>query len=169
MTDTPIEIVTERLTLRPFTVEGAQAMVDGVPPAGVRWAEGWPPEADRGVAAMYLRNPATDELTSRFGAWEIHWNATGEFVGGIGLFGPPNENGTTEVGYGVAPSYQRKGIATEALLGLIAGNSAYLPSWTTVVASTDHDNPASQKVLDKAGFTFTHADDEKRYYTRPVG
>jgi len=167
MNDTPIEIVTERLTLRPFTVASAQAMVDGE--AGDRlWAEGWPPADDVDVARMYLGNPAGDDLGRRFGPWEITWTATGHTVGGIGLFGPPDETGRTEVGYGVVPAFQGKGVATEALAGLLAANAG-VAGFTTVIASTDHGNHASRKVLDKAGFGYSHADEEKRYYTRAVG
>lgn len=167
MTDTPIEIVTERLILRPFTVEGARAMVEGHP--GDRdWAEGYPPADDVDVARMYLGAPATDDLGRRFGPWEITWSATGQTIGGIGLFGPPDENGRTEVGYGVVPAFQGKGVATEALTGLLTA-TAGVAGFTTVIASTDHDNPASRKVLDKAGFAYTHADEEKRYYTRALG
>ncbi|GIG64958.1 GNAT family N-acetyltransferase [Phytomonospora endophytica] len=167
MNDTPIEITTERLTLRPFTVASAQAMVDGV--AGDRdWAEGYPPADDVDVARMYLGHPATDDHARRFGPWEITWTATGQTIGGIGLFGPPDDDGCTEVGYGVVPVFQGKGVATEALNGLLAA-TAGVAGFTTVIASTDHGNHASRKVLDKAGFGYTHADEEKRYYTRPLG
>lgn len=164
---TEIEISTGRLTLRPFTVACAQAMVDGN--AGdADWAPDWPAPDDVDVAKMYLSNPASDDLGRRFGPYEIVWTETGTVIGGIGLFGPPDESGTTEVGYGVAPSFQGRGVATEALLGAVTG-LAGVAGLTTVIASTDHDNAASQKVLTKAGFAYTHRDERKLYYTRSLG
>lgn len=164
---TDLTISTARLTLRPFTVTCAQAMVDGNP-GDADWAEGWPPAADVGVARMFLANPPADDLGRRFGVYEIVWTETGTVVGGIGLFGPPNEEGVTEVGYGVAPSRQGKGVATEAVRGLVETLTG-VAGFTTVIASTDHDNIASQKVLEKAGFGYTHEDPEKRYYSRRLG
>ncbi|GLZ78653.1 hypothetical protein Afil01_34600 [Actinorhabdospora filicis] len=165
MTDTVIR--TERLTLRPFTVVCAQAMVDGNP-GDADWAPGWPAPDDVDVAKMYLGNPAADDLGRSFGPYEIVWTETGTVIGGIGLFGPPDESGTTEVGYGVAASFQGRGIATEAVLGVVTG-LAGVAGLTTVIASTDHDNIASQKVLTKAGFGYTHQDEQKLYYTRSLG
>ncbi|HEY1175307.1 MAG TPA: GNAT family N-acetyltransferase [Phytomonospora sp.] len=169
MNETPLKIVTDRLTLRPFSVDGARAMVDG-DPGGRDWAEGYPPadDVDVDVARMYLGRPASDDLGRRFGPWEITWTATGQAIGGVGLFGPPDENGRTEVGYGVVPVFQGKGVATEALLGLLAASSG-VAGFTTVVASTAHDNPGSRKVLDKAGFGYARAEEEKRHYTRALG
>ena len=92
--------------------------------------------------------------------------ASGLVVGGIGFFGPPL-GGEAEIGYGIVPSRQGRGYATEALLAMVA------MAWAdarvgTVVAGTDPGNVASQRVLEKAGFRQVSAAGEFRYrLTRP--
>ncbi len=56
-----------------------------------------------------------------------------------------------EVGYGIVPSRQGRGYATEALRAMLAMAWAD-PRVTAVVAGTDPGNAASQRVLGKAGF-----------------
>jgi ribosomal-protein-alanine N-acetyltransferase len=86
-------------------------------------------------------------------AWghrQVVERASGLVVGGIGFFGPPLD-AEVEIGYGIVPSWQGRGYATEALLAMIA------MAWAdarvrSVVAGTDPGNVASQRVLGKAGF-----------------
>ena len=66
-------------------------------------------------------------------------------------------------GYGVAPEAEGHGVATEALLVLVAGARAS-GQVRRVVADAVHDNLASQRVLEKAGFRLIGADEEVRRY-----
>lgn len=61
------------------------------------------------------------------------------------------ENGSTEIGYGIAEDYQGHGYATEAVSALTdwAFNHPFVVS---VTAETEESNIASRKVLCKAGF-----------------
>src|ERR1700722_6383867 len=87
-------------------------------------------------------------------AWghrQVVERASGLVVGGIGFFGPPLD-AEVEIGYGIVPSRQGRGYATEALLAMIA------MAWAdarvrSVGAGTDPGNVASQRVLGKAGFS----------------
>ena len=93
--------------------------------------------------------------------------ASGLVVGGIGFFGPPL-GGEAEIGYGIVPSRQGRGYATEAVQAMLA--MAWADSRVRiVVAGTDPGNAASQRVLEKAGFRQISAGDEFRYQlTRPA-
>jgi predicted acetyltransferase len=82
------------------------------------------------------------------------WLWDGEFCGSIGFRWQP---GTTElpphclghVGYAVVPWKQRKGYATSALLAMLPEAQAVgLPF---IELTTDPDNFASQRVIEKAG------------------
>jgi len=72
-------------------------------------------------------------------------------IGGIGLAGLPNENGESEIGYGMDLKQRGKGYATEALVCLSewAFQNANLK---IIVAHTPLDLLNSQRVLQKAGF-----------------
>jgi GNAT superfamily N-acetyltransferase len=105
------------------------------------------------------------------GAWghrQVVERASGLVVGGIGFFGPPR-GGEVEIGYGIVPSRQGRGYATEALQAMIV--MAWADSRVAiVVAGTDPGNVASQRVLGKAGFRRIAAAGEFRYQlTRPGG
>jgi RimJ/RimL family protein N-acetyltransferase len=63
----------------------------------------------------------------------------------------PEESGGFEVGYWVGKSYWGRGIATAALNALLADCS--FPESTRVVARVVEKNLASQRVLEKCGFS----------------
>lgn len=94
--------------------------------------------------------PGAEPGDEAWGHRQVVERASGLVVGGIGFFGPPLD-AEVEIGYGIVPSRQGRGYATEALLAMIA------MAWAdarvrTVVAGTDPGNAASQRVLGKAGF-----------------
>jgi ribosomal-protein-alanine N-acetyltransferase len=83
---------------------------------------------------------------------------TGSVVGDIGFLAPPDTAGEIEIGYSVVPSRRNRGYASEAVAALLdwAGQQ---PGVTAVVAGTDADNAASQRVLERAGFHRTGSRD----------
>ncbi len=80
-------------------------------------------------------------------------------IGVGGYFGPPDAEGTIEVGYSVLPEWQRRGYASEMVQGLVAHAFTFL-AVQQVRAHTNNDNPASMKVLLNAGFQAAGAGDE---------
>lgn len=77
-------------------------------------------------------------------------------VGGCGFKGPPGDGGEVELGYGVVRSHHRRGIASEAVGGLVrwAWQDARV---RLIVGQTLADGVASQGVLLKNGFVFAGA------------
>ncbi len=71
----------------------------------------------------------------------------GRIVGCVGLH---DADGQIEVGYWLAPSHWGHGYATEALTGLLA--LARLAGHPRIFSRHAQDNPASGRVLRKAGF-----------------
>jgi RimJ/RimL family protein N-acetyltransferase len=71
-------------------------------------------------------------------------------LGACGFKGAPDE-GEVEVGYGVLPMFQRRGVATAAMheLILLAFNE---DSVSSVLATIDPTNIASMRVAEKLGF-----------------
>ncbi|MFD2571425.1 GNAT family N-acetyltransferase [Spirosoma soli] len=65
--------------------------------------------------------------------------------------GEPDETGTVEIGYGTYPAFQRQGYMSEIVGGLVEWASQQ-PAVQRVVADTDAENVASQKVLEKNKF-----------------
>jgi len=94
-------------------------------------------------AHAFLREIVPNEWT-----WAITLRVSGEFVGVIGLH--PEEPDVAELGYYVARRHWGRGIATEAVLSIIHyGQSIGL---RRIIAGHFVNNPASGRVLQKAGF-----------------
>ena len=72
-------------------------------------------------------------------------------VGQMGLKGPPDEQGRVEVGYGVNPSLQGRGFATE-MLGALVAWAVEQPKVDKVTAECLTSNAGSIRVLEKANF-----------------
>ncbi len=62
-----------------------------------------------------------------------------------------SEDGSAEIGYGIAEAYQGHGYATEAISAL-TDRALRQPGVSCVTAETEEDNIASQNVLKKSGF-----------------
>ncbi len=82
-------------------------------------------------------------------------------VGAVGYKGPPDSEGTVEVGYGVLPEFQRRGIASEATMGLIA-NAFEHAVVKRVIAETLPELVASIGVMEKCGLVFIGEGSEAR-------
>nr|WP_231713157.1 GNAT family N-acetyltransferase [Arthrobacter sp. zg-Y769] len=72
-------------------------------------------------------------------------------VGLAGFHGPPDGEGTVEVGYSVDPAYRRRGYARAALEALLAV-AAREPSIRTVRATISPDNAPSRRLVEQYGF-----------------
>lgn len=77
-----------------------------------------------------------------------------------------DENGVTEIGYGMSPQYEGHGYMTEAVLAMISfgkENGA-----KKVVADTFIDNVKSQNVLRRCGFSKTGKEGNKFWFAKPL-
>lgn len=96
-----------------------------------------------------LRDPARDPLYNT--VWIAIDRQKRQIVADAKFKGEPDETGTVEIGYGTYPAFQRQGYMAEMVGGLMrwAGEQ---PGVLRVVADTNAENAASQKVLEKNGF-----------------
>jgi RimJ/RimL family protein N-acetyltransferase len=72
-------------------------------------------------------------------------------IGACGFKAPPDETGSVEIGYGVIPSQQQKGFATQAV-DLLVKECFLRPEIETIVAYTIPAQSASGRVLAKNDF-----------------
>ncbi|NUU21733.1 MAG: GNAT family N-acetyltransferase [Streptomycetaceae bacterium] len=149
----PGELATARLVLRPWsTAEAAAVRGDA---RSAHWADGFPAEGDRVIADLLDQHRA---WLGAYGHRLIVERDSGLVIGSIGLFWPPDD-GTVEIGYGLSASRRGRGYATEATRAL-TDFALTAPGVHTVVATVELPNPASVRVLEKAGYRLTGADDE---------
>ena len=88
-------------------------------------------------------------------AWLI---AEDRVVVGMTSFTKRDENDRYEIGYGVAPAYEGRGVMTQALAALLPIVAA--DGHAGLTAGTSVDNPGSQRVLEKNGFVRTGTRDD---------
>ena len=72
-----------------------------------------------------------------------------------GFKGGPNASGEIEIGYGTMPLHQFKSYASEMVSGMVNWAKKQ-PNIRAITADTDAANIASQMVLKKNGFIYTH-------------
>ncbi|WP_097946408.1 GNAT family N-acetyltransferase [Streptomyces sp. ms115] len=156
------DLMTERLVLHPISVDEAEQMAAGEPDADARWEQGYPTEGDVRVARHFLERCASTGDPQPFGPYVIRRRSDHRAIGGMGFHGPPDEHGSVTIGYGLVPSAQGKGYASEALRALLpfARNQGV----TSVKGDADHDNTASQHVMTAAGMRQVGGDERVKYY-----
>lgn len=158
------------LALRLIDEFAARAIFAGTRPPGYRSPPDYPVESDRIAAGLFLQRLEAGLDPRPFGAFLVVLGSETDpelVIGGIGFHGGPDEHGRVEIGYGIAPSYRGRGYATGAVALLI--ESARALGASTLLAETDQDNEASQRVLERSGFVCVTADDQVVRFERPLG
>ncbi|HET7400077.1 MAG TPA: GNAT family N-acetyltransferase [Intrasporangium sp.] len=148
----PVEARTARLVL--FTDTDVDAMLSGrrLP----SWAPGYPREDDVEAARM-LRGP--DVWSPR----HVVRRSDALVVGSIGCFGPPDDRGVVEIGYGLVPEARGSGLMTDVVPAMAAALAA---AGCTVIAHTDPGNTASWRVLRRCGFRLVGSDGGEQRWER---
>jgi RimJ/RimL family protein N-acetyltransferase len=127
--------------LRPLPADESEAILAGER-GRFRWSAGYPTPGDVETAGW----PASGD--PRFAPLQIVERSSGLAVGGIGCHGAPIA-GVVEVGHGLAPEAQGRGLAAAALAALVEFLEAQ-PEVTTIIAHADA--AASARVLARCGF-----------------
>src|SRR5947209_11185217 len=119
--------------------------------AGLRVADGIRDQF-RSASADFMARVETAKESDpwQFGFAVIH-KLDNVLIGMCGFPGPPDANGLAEIAYGIAPSYQGKGYATEAAMALV-DFAKRDPRVKTVCAHTLAQPNASTRILEKCGF-----------------
>lgn len=147
-------IETERVVLRPWVADDAEALYRYASDSRVSRLAMWPAhtsvEMSREVIEkFFIPNPHTFAVTMK---------ETGEPIGCIGLVPTADEHYETtpserEVGYWIGYPYWNLGLATEALRAFIAFCRGSI-GLDSLLITTDERNAASQRVAEKCGFRF---------------
>lgn len=154
-----VVIRTARLELTPLDVASARALVDTGEVGGRRRAEGYPTDSTLVAASMVVTAAAAGRDLGPFTTYQIVRQSDATIIGDCGFHGPPDENGSVVIGYGIAESASGHGFASEALEALI-GFALLQSGVKRVVADTTRSNYASRRVMEKAGMRLVRADGE---------
>lgn len=100
--------------------------------------------------------------------WIVVEKKTGIIVAELGFKGPPDQNAAVEIGYGTMPGKEGKGFMTEAVAGLNSW-AAQRQDVALVLASTNKNNVASIRVMQKNKFELFGQKDEMLWWRKSVG
>jgi ribosomal-protein-alanine N-acetyltransferase len=103
------------------------------------------------------------DLYQWYTSWEVVLKISNTSIGSICFGGYPDDYGETTIGYLVDQQHWGQGYATEAVLTLINWGFKF-SILKTLKADALLNNPASQRVLLKAGFVPTHKDDTHQHF-----
>lgn len=143
-----MRLVTPLLVLRPLEIEDAIHFerLLGDDPAALRQMAQMPVPCTEAAAAEWIAT----RLGPGAHIFGILQRSDESFVGVVGFGGDP---AMPEMGYWIGKPYRGKGFATEAIASVVAhAGTLGVPR---IHADTFLDNPASARVLAKAGFTTT--------------
>ena len=144
-------VETERLLLRPVTLDDSEAMFDYASDReNTRYT--FPTnqsleETKNNIAQFYLANP--------LGRWGIGLKSNGKFIGTIDLHKIDPALKKAVIGYIINKKYWNQGLTTEANRAVIELAFEKI-GMNKLTALHDKDNPASGKVMEKSGMRFSH-------------
>lgn len=154
------ELQTERLTLHPVDTAEAERIIVRRPGFEDRWMENYPLDGDLYALTAFLKASDTHGDQGPFRYYRITRTVDGITIGGIGFKGKPN-NGSVEIGYGLAPSARGRRYAAEAAHALVA--LARQHGLSRIFAHTGEDNFTSQRTLERVGFKRAGVNDDEEY------
>lgn len=147
-------IETERLVLRPFTLEDAPAMYQN-------WAKDpdvtkyltWQPHESVEATESILKEWVADYQKPDKYEWCIELKENGEAIGSIGVTHIHTKALSMEVGYCIGKAYWHQGIASEALSAVISYLTKEVGA-RRIESRHDPRNPYSGKVMEKCGLKY---------------
>jgi [ribosomal protein S5]-alanine N-acetyltransferase len=147
----PLPLETDRLTIRPFRPDDAEAMLDVYgDPEVMRFIPGG---ALPDVAAVGRLLGGYDKAQRErgFSSWAVVERASARVVGdaGFGLFVP---TGDVELGYTLSRDVWGRGYATEAAGACLAAGLQHLDA-PRIIALVDESNVPSLRVAERLGMT----------------
>jgi ribosomal-protein-alanine N-acetyltransferase len=157
-----LRLQTDRLTLIACTPEFVDALENGPDEAGQLLGADIPADWPDAELAEFLPIYATqlrdDHSTLGYGIWLVVADQARTLIGSAGFQGKPDEQDSIEIGFGVHPDFRNTGYATEAVNALLTW-ARQQRGVRTVIAHCDPSNPASIRVLEKAGMKRTRTRD----------
>jgi len=151
---------TQRLDLLPASAQTLELLIAGEysragQDLGVVIPDGWPHEPEPLAGLPWHLRALRDDPSALL--WRVRLlvlRAECRVIGSINLKGPPDEDGTIEIGWGVTAEYRKRGIATEGTRAVIEWGMMQ-PGVRRVIATIPNDNRASQRLAERLGMSAT--------------
>lgn len=151
-----MKLETERLYLAALTPEQLEQLVYDTSQLEKELKCFWQAENIEGVFRSILLGQVAKASEDReHYLWHTFWliirKTDNVVVGTIDFKDIPDENGAVELGYGLGKNHEHNGYMTEAV-GAMCNWAEKQEGVACVIAETEIDNKASQRILQKCGF-----------------
>ena len=110
-----------------------------------------PSAGTKSKALDFINRISRDASNNKIIMWFIHEKSKPEMIGTICLWNFSEDRKTAEIGYDLAPNFQRRGMMNEALKGVINHGFKNL-ALDRIEAFTSHENYSSVKLLKRNNF-----------------
>lgn len=151
---------TERLILRKIGMEDVQDMYEySRDPETCRYLL-WESHQSPDVTRKHIQNLEREYRALHFFDWALVEKQSGKMIGTAGFTRIFDRNKVGEIGYVIAPSRQRQGIAPEAIARLLSFGFGKLELSRIDCRIMEH-NLASRKVAQRLGFQFRFFERER--------
>ena len=149
-----VEITTAPITLHPFTVADAERLLAGDVDPFDGWEGGYSFTDEPELLADYVGAARRNGDPAPFGPYLVRRaaapdGADGAAIGGVNLFGPPDQRGAVEFGFALVPAARGEGLSSHVVaeaLRLIASTGARIARAECEIA-----NRPARRVLEQAG------------------
>lgn len=118
------------------------------------------PDEDIVETKEYIEKMLNGILENKWIIWVIEHKASNKVIGSISIWNIDKEQGTAELGYGIIPDYQGKGLMKEALLNVVSYGFNVM-KLKSLDAYTYENNISSNKLLEKCKFKMIDKIDEQ--------
>lgn len=149
-----VTVETERLILRRFTAEDAEAMFrNWMSNDNVTKFLRWQTHSDISITHEYIKFLLDNYDRPDFYEWAIELKSIGEPIGSISSVYLNDNVGAVEIGYCIGEAWWRQGYTTEALAAVMKFFFKEVGA-NRVFSEHDVNNPNSGKVMQKCGLKY---------------
>ena len=147
----PVRLETARLLLRPLRASDAKAIFDYASDPKVARHVRFATHRSLADSRQFLRH--VHDRRGKDCVWGIVTKETHRLIGTVGLLDCSADHRRAEIGYALHRDYWNQGIATEAVRAIVR-HALRKMALNRLEAGCYVGNPASQRVLEKCGFSF---------------
>ena len=151
--DTLPQLTTKRLILRKLSMRDADDVFAYSRDPEVARHVLWDAHTSVGESRAYIRYMIRKYRQGEPASWGIELKSTGRIIGTIGYMWYQRDNSAAEVGYSLSRAHWNQGLMSEALACVLDYSFRTL-NIHRIEAQFEVNNPASGRVMEKAGMLF---------------
>jgi RimJ/RimL family protein N-acetyltransferase len=144
-----VDTTTTLLTLHPFTVADAERMLSGEVDPRDGWEGGYAFTDEPELLSEYVQAVHENGDPAPFGPYLVRRAHDGATIGGVNLFGPPDDAGAVEFAFGLVPAVRGQGLALHTVLEAV--ELARRAGATSARADCELANLPARRALENAG------------------